>query len=535
MSQPALLAPVFLLLVLLTAGAAVMARLRGVSLPRVWQLAMVAASAGLVIALGLFGLALSAVWGNAQALAPAPMWGLQVDLLATSMVVLVAFLGLVILNYSRTYLQGEANQPAYVSAFLLTLAAVFVVAAADHLLVLIAAWSVTSFSLHRLLMFYSGRPGAVLAAHKKFLASRLAEIMMLGGALLMYSEAGSFSISALAHSDALAKAPGQWGLALMAIGVILKSALLPAHGWLIQVMEAPTPVSALLHAGVVNLGGFALIRMAGLFEQADVAQGMLVVTGSLTALAAALVMMTRISIKVRLAWSTCAQMGFMIMTCGLGLYDLAFLHLVGHSLYKAHAFLSAGSRVHEARLTALQPAVLTHQAPHRLMQLCAPLLSVVVLTVLFAWASNTLGAAIIAPGWILILSLAWAPLLWLGSSHRIAGLAKGLALVLGLGLAYLLMHWMITPLGLSSQPLHSGWMVWAVMCSALLYMAQVVLHGFRHSPLAERCYPWVYGGFYLDEIFTRWTFWVWPVQMPRLTAGSSQKTAPALPGLMRSV
>ncbi len=535
MAQLALLPQVFLILVLLTIGAALMARLPGVSLKRAWQVAMANASAGFVIALALFGLAVSTLWGSAETLALTPMWGLKVDLLATSMVLLVAFLGLVILNYSRTYLQGEANQPAYISAFLFTLAAVFVVAAADNMLVLIAAWSVTSFSLHRLLMFYSKRPGAVLAAHKKFLASRLAEIMMLGGALLVYSAAGSFSISALAQSDALAQASAQWGLALMAIGVILKSALLPAHGWLIQVMEAPTPVSALLHAGVVNLGGFALIRMAGLFEQAGVAQGMLVVMGSLTALAAALVMMTRISIKVRLAWSTCAQMGFMIMTCGLGLYDLAFLHLLGHSLYKAHAFLSAGSRVHEARLTALQPTVLAQGAPHWLMLVCAPVLSLVGLTALFTWANTALGASVIAPGWILILSLAWAPLLWLVSSPRIGGLAKGLALVIGLGLVYLLMHWIVAPLGLSSQSLHSGWMVWAVVCSALLYVAQVILHGFRQSPLAEQAYPWVYGGFYLDEVFTRWTFRLWPVQMPRPPAGSSQKIAPALPSLMRSV
>jgi NAD(P)H-quinone oxidoreductase subunit 5 len=535
MAQFSFLPEVFLLLVVLTVGAAVLVRLPSLSLGRAWQLAMAAASAGLVIALALFGIAVAALWSGAVSVSPAPIWGLKVDLLASSMVLLVAFLGVVILNYSRTYLQGEANQPAYISAFLFTLAAVFVVAAADNILVLIAAWSVTSFSLHRLLMFYSKRPGAVLAAHKKFLASRLAEIMMLAGALLVYSAVGSFSISTLAQSDALAQASAQWGLALMAMGVILKSALLPAHGWLIQVMEAPTPVSALLHAGVVNLGGFALIRMAGLFEQAGVAQGMLVVMGSLTALGAALVMMTRISIKVRLAWSTCAQMGFMIMTCGLGLYDLAFLHLVGHSLYKAHAFLSAGSRVHEARLTALQPAVLTQGVPQRMMLFCAPLLSLVVLTALFTWAHTALGAAAIAPGWILILSLAWAPLLWLGASHRMAGLLKGLALVIGLGLAYLLMHGVVAPLGLSSQPQHSMWMAWAVVCSALLYVAQLILHGYRHSPIAQTCYPWVYGGFYLDEIFTRWTFRLWPVQMPRPPAASSQKIAPALPRLMRSV
>ncbi|WP_264836966.1 proton-conducting transporter transmembrane domain-containing protein, partial [Klebsiella oxytoca] len=130
-------------------------------------------------------------------------------------------------------------------------------------------------------------------------------------------------------------------------------AVLPVHGWLIQVMEAPTPVSALLHAGVVNLGGFVLIRFAPLLEQAGIARALLLVFGLGTAVLAGMVMLTRISIKVRLAWSTVAQMGFMLLECGLGLYTLAALHLVGHSLYKAHVFLSASTVVRQTRLQSL--------------------------------------------------------------------------------------------------------------------------------------------------------------------------------------
>ena len=105
---------------------------------------------------------------------------------------------------------------------------------------------------------------------------------------------------------------------LFVLAAVLKTALLPLHGWLIQVMEAPTPVSALLHAGVVNIGGFILIRLAELISLAPVAQVVLVVAGSLSAVLAGLVMLSRVSIKVRLAWSTCAQMGFMLAQCGLG-------------------------------------------------------------------------------------------------------------------------------------------------------------------------------------------------------------------------
>jgi NAD(P)H-quinone oxidoreductase subunit 5 len=118
---------------------------------------------------------------------------------------------------------------------------------------------------------------------------------------------------------------------LLVASAALKCAQLPFHGWLIQVMEAPTPVSALLHAGVVNIGGFLMIRLAPLMTQSEIAQTLLVICGCTTAVIAALVMTTRVSIKVALAWSTCAQMGFMLLECGLGAYPLALLHIVAHS------------------------------------------------------------------------------------------------------------------------------------------------------------------------------------------------------------
>ena len=137
---------------------------------------------------------------------------------------------------------------------------------------------------------------------------------------------------------------------LLVLSALIKCAQLPLHGWLMQVMEAPTPVSALLHAGVVNLGGFVLLRLAPLLSDADGARVVLGVVASSSAVVAALIMMTRISVKVMLAWSTCAQMGFMLLQIALGAYDLALLHLLAHSLYKAHAFLSAGGTVEAARL-----------------------------------------------------------------------------------------------------------------------------------------------------------------------------------------
>ncbi|WP_043112890.1 NADH-quinone oxidoreductase subunit L, partial [Pseudacidovorax intermedius] len=262
-------------------------------------------------------------------------------------------------------------------------------------------------ALQRLLCFYPDGPFALLAAHKKRIADRVADGLLLLAAGLAWREVGSGSLSALWTHVAQQglSTPLQWAAVALVLAVVLRTALLPVHGWLIQVMEAPTPVSALLHAGVVNLGGFVLIRFAPLLDAAAPARWLLLAFGMATAVLAGLVMLTRISIKVRLAWSTVAQMGFMLLECAVGLYTLAALHLIGHSLYKAHAFLSASGVVRDTRRQALHAPV----TPTSLSLLMAPVLGIgTVLVVL---------AAVGGPAWPLwwsaLLGLAWAPMLWL--------------------------------------------------------------------------------------------------------------------------
>jgi NADH:ubiquinone oxidoreductase subunit 5 (subunit L)/multisubunit Na+/H+ antiporter MnhA subunit len=134
---------------------------------------------------------------------------------------------------------------------------------------------------------------------------------------------------------------------LLAFAALLKSAQFPTHGWLTEVMEAPTPVSALLHAGVVNAGGFLLVRFADLMLTAPGVLAAVTIVGGFTALFGALVMLTQPAVKTSLAWSTVAQMGFMMLECGLALFPLALLHIVVHSFYKAHAFLASGGAVEQ--------------------------------------------------------------------------------------------------------------------------------------------------------------------------------------------
>jgi NAD(P)H-quinone oxidoreductase subunit 5 len=229
----------------------------------------------------------------------------------------------------------------------LALAAVMLLVLAGNLLQVVLAWAVTALLLHRLLLFYQDRPMARRVAAKMAMAAVPGVVALAAGATLLYIAYGTGDIGQILD----AARQGQGGTlaavaaGLLAIAAIAMSAQFPAHSWLTEVMETPTPVSALLHAGVINAGGMLLIRMADVMLLAPEVMAGLALVGGFTALLGATVMLAQSAAKTSLAWSTVSQMGFMVFECGLGLFPLALLHIVAHSLYKAHAFLSAGEAV----------------------------------------------------------------------------------------------------------------------------------------------------------------------------------------------
>jgi NAD(P)H-quinone oxidoreductase subunit 5 len=474
-----------------------------------WKVARLTATAALAatVAITLLAMLLAALATH------------QVDALGLTAALLVAVLGWVIINYSSRYLNGEANQLRFVRAMLFTLASVAVLVVSRNLLVIVLAWSGTSVGLHYLLTFYSERKAAQVVAHKKFLVSRFAEVCLAIALLLVYQNAGSFSLDALNTYLAditVLPASLHWAALLFAFAAILKTAQLPLHGWLIQVMEAPTPVSALLHAGVVNMGGFILIRLAELVSLAPAAQTALVVVGSLTAVLAGLVMLTRISIKVRLAWSTCAQMGFMLMEIGLGLYELALLHLVAHSLYKAHAFLSAGETVRSARSKDFLDPVQTTRSP--LWYLAALAISAVLVSLSAAVWLWFLPDMAVPPVALLIVALGLASLLWVEQARTQALMVRGVVQVLALTQLYLLWHALFAGLAPAPAEVGSPLVLWVVASFAVLYGTQVWLRCHPQGRFARAFYPWAYCGFYLDETYTRLTFKLWPVKLSPVQA-----------------
>jgi NAD(P)H-quinone oxidoreductase subunit 5 len=443
---------------------------------------------------------------------------LRSDALGALMLVLVSFIGWTIVGYSQPYLHGERGQSRYIRGLMLTLAAVALLVMTNNLLVLALAWIGTSLTLHGLLTFFNTRPQALIAAHKKFIASRVADLCLLAGVFLVGQQLGTMEIDkAIAAATVLPAMTGplQTAALLLAASALLKCAQLPVHGWLIQVMEAPTPVSALLHAGVVNLGGFLLIRLGGLVGDVPAAQALLVVVGSVTAVVAALVMMTRISIKVSLAWSTCAQMGFMMMQCGLGLYDLALLHLVAHSLYKAYAFLGAGGAVEQNRLQQMTPPPPPLSAAQWLLGAIVGM--VLVAAAALAWGfSPSKAPALWALGGILSLALApllAGPVLRVGGWWRLAGLAAAFAIALAyFGLHAVFSFWLGAD-ALGAAP-SMALVSWVLGCFGLLFVVQGAVRARPQGVLSRSLYPWLFAGLYLDELFTRLTFRLWPARAP---------------------
>lgn len=279
-------------------------------------------------------------------LAGAPL--LRVDVVAATMACLVGFVGWVVVRYARTYLDGEAREGAFHGLLLSVIAAVLFLVQAASLPVLVAAFLGVGIGLRRLLLFYPQRAEARRAAAKFSLVWGAGDAAIALAALILWIAFGTADIAVISATIASAPATpvaAHVAAGLLVIAAALKTAAFPLHGWLTEVMEAPTPVSALLHAGVINSGGVLLILFADLVQASPGAMAALVMIGGFTALFGALVMLTQSAVKTALAWSTVSQMGFMLLQCGLGLWALALLHIVAHSLYKAHAFLGSGTAV----------------------------------------------------------------------------------------------------------------------------------------------------------------------------------------------
>ncbi len=456
-------------------------------------------------------------------------------MLTALMLILVVFMAWILVQFSQHYMQGSKRVARYYRWLMLTLSAVTLTLTSNHLLAFWAGWVGISLGLHFLLTYYPDRPRAIIAAHKKFILARTAEISLLSAFYLLAQAHDSWYITTIMTQMG---EPLTWqeqtAAVLIAVAALMKCAQLPVHGWLMQVVEAPTPVSALLHAGIINLGGFLVLTFYPLLHLSPIAIWLLLIVAGLTTVLSALIMTTRISVKVRLAWSTSAQMGLMLLECALGLYELAVLHLLAHSVYKAHAFLNSSSAVEDFLQRKLAP----DETPSATAWLIAILFSAIAVTVsIWLWGYE----GPMSPWWLfgfalIILVAQGRSIPHPYSIFRLAATSVGLAVLYG-GLktliAWLLENSLEGDAAFHTVAAYSAPDLWACVLFVALVSLAICLRYYAHLGWVRRFSTALFAGFYLDEWFTKITLKTWPVNLPARSKAKHQRRAFSLPTLTK--
>lgn len=291
-------------------------------------------------------------------------FGFWIDRLTVVMLLLVTGISSVVHLYSVRYMQGDPAYDRFFGLLSLVTWAVIMVVLAENLLMLYFFWEIVGFGLYLLLAHNHQHSASVASAQKGFLVNRAADVPFLLGVVLAFSILGTLGYPGLfARAAALAGGRDPFGgiplhgpqpsivaaiALLLFAGAAGRSANIPFHLWLADTNETPTPVSALMHAGIVNAGGYLLARLSPLFHLAPSASDVVFLTGAATALYGTTIMLAQSDIKRIFGYSTMGQMGFMTMEAGLGAYAIAIFHLVAHGLFKATQFLGAGGAIASA-------------------------------------------------------------------------------------------------------------------------------------------------------------------------------------------
>jgi NADH-quinone oxidoreductase subunit L len=270
------------------------------------------------------------------------------DGLAVFLAVVATVIGSLAVIFSVDYMKGERSLGRYYSYVLFFIGSMVGLVLSSNLLLIFVFWEITALCSYALISFYNDDPKAVAAGIKALIVTQIGGIGLLAGALLLYVYQGSYDVPTfLATASTL---PAHV-LAVMAFGFLIaaaaKSAQFPFQTWLPDAMEAPTPVSALIHAAtMVNAGVYLLARFYPAFEAVPHWKLAVVTVGAVTALMAAVMALVSNDLKRVLAYSTVSQLGYMVYAVGAGGLFASQFHLLSHAVFKALLFLSAGAVIH---------------------------------------------------------------------------------------------------------------------------------------------------------------------------------------------
>lgn len=273
----------------------------------------------------------------------------EFDQLAVVMMSLIGIITISVGFFSRRYLKGDTQYKHFYLLLTALLISLFIMVSANHILLLLSSWLASNLILTILMIHKSTWRAAYrsgILATKNFILG----FIMIGCAFsLLHYVSGELSLQNLIrfNYDFFIRTVA---ISLLFLGAMTQSGLFPFHRWLISSLNSPTPVSAIMHAGLVNGGGFLLCRLAPLYFDMTAMLNIIFVLGLMTALLGTLWKLMQTDVKRMLACSTMGQMGFMIMQCGLGLFPAALAHLCWHGFFKAYLFMASGSSAQEKRL-----------------------------------------------------------------------------------------------------------------------------------------------------------------------------------------
>ena len=284
--------------------------------------------------------------------------GFILDPLTAGMAAMVAFVGFWIFVNATGYMAEDDNFTRFFCFLSLFAASMLGLVVSNNLLLLFMCWELVGLCSYLLIGFWYFKPAAAAAMKKAFITTRIGDVGFFLGILLLYWRTGTLNLytadgtGALQQAGALAQLTGWWGLSmagtialLLFFGAMGKSAQFPLHVWLPDAMEGPTPVSALIHAAtMVAAGVFMVGRMYPMFtaQPNDWVMDFVMWVGCVTAVFSATIAVAQFDIKRVLAYSTCSQLGFMVMALGAGGLVPGQFHLLTHAFFKALLFLGSG-------------------------------------------------------------------------------------------------------------------------------------------------------------------------------------------------
>jgi NADH-quinone oxidoreductase subunit L len=276
--------------------------------------------------------------------------GLQLDQLSICFVLLITGVGSLIHIFSVGYMANDPGRRRFFGYMNLFLAAMLLLVLADNYLVLYAGWEGVGLASYLLIGFWQYKPTAAVAAKKAFIANRVGDAGLSLGIMLMFTTFGTLTFTGVFSHPGRASSGVLTAIGLLLLlGAVGKSAQLPLQSWLLDAMEGPTPVSALIHAAtMVTAGVYLIVRSGPLFDLSADARLAVMIVGAATLLFGAIISCAKDDIKKALAGSTMSQIGYMMLAAGIGPagYPFAIALLLAHGFFKAGLFLDAGSIMH---------------------------------------------------------------------------------------------------------------------------------------------------------------------------------------------